>query len=315
MMRQYDLPTDQYAKYLESQHGHRLAVGDTAVATCFDCHDQHSTYETNDPKSNVYPFNVPELCARCHANEDYMAGYDIPTNQYDLYQESVHGEALLDEQDTRAPSCATCHGTHGAAPPGFEEVANVCGGCHTATQDYYLAGAHSSDGNDAPQCVTCHGRYDVQEPSAAMFEGVEPRHCGSCHAPDSEAGMVVANLQTALIEADESLTHAGETVERAARLGMIVAEEESLIAEARTRLITAQAAQHTVDETIVKRETDASIELSNKATDLATQAIRQNHFRRLAMIIAVTAITLIIVSLVLLRRELISSHEKQDDMY
>jgi predicted CXXCH cytochrome family protein len=307
MMRQYDLPTDQFAQYRESQHGHLLAQGDTAVATCFDCHDQHSTYETNDPKSSVYPFNVPALCARCHADEDYMASYDIPTNQYDLYKESVHGEALLDEQDTRAPSCATCHGTHGAAPPGFAEVANVCGGCHTATQDYYLSGAHNSDGEDVPLCVTCHGRYDVQEPSEALFEGGEPRHCGSCHASDSQAGMTVARLQNALVTADEALEKANETVDQAARLGMIVAEEESLMTEARTRLITARAAQHTVNEDVVFEETDASVELSNQAADQATQAIQQSRFRRRAMIIAVAVIVLIIVSLVLLRRELVSS--------
>jgi predicted CXXCH cytochrome family protein len=313
MMRQYDLPTDQYAKYQESQHGQLLAQGDIAVATCFDCHDQHSTYETNDPKSSVYPLNVPELCGRCHADEDYMAGYDIPTNQFDLYKESVHGEALLDEQNTRAPNCATCHGTHGAAPPGFEEVANVCGSCHTATQDYYLTSAHNnSDDEDAPLCVTCHGRYDVQKPSEAMFEGGEPRHCGACHASDSEAGTTVVNLQNALVTADEALRTADETVEQAARLGMIVAEEESLMTEARTRLITARAAQHTVDEDVVITETDASIELSNQATNQAAQAIQQSRFRRLAMIIALAVIMLIIVSLILLRRELISRRAENE---
>ena len=30
-MRQYDLPTDQYAKYLTSVHGQKLAQGDTKV--------------------------------------------------------------------------------------------------------------------------------------------------------------------------------------------------------------------------------------------------------------------------------------------
>jgi len=311
LMRQYDLPTDQYAKYKESQHGHLLAQGDVAVATCFDCHDQHSTYETNDPNSNVYPLNVPELCARCHANEEYMAGYDIPTNQYDLYKESVHGEALLQEQDTRAPNCATCHGTHGAAPPGFSEVANVCGSCHTATQDYYLSSPHNSDDEDAPLCVTCHGRYDVQEPSEAMFEGGEPRHCGSCHASDSDAGIIVANLRDALVAADGALGNAQETVEQAARLGMIVAEEESLIAQARTRLITARAAQHTTDETVVVEETNASIELSSQAAGLAEKAIQESRMRRLAMLIAITVIVLTIVSLVLLRRELIARRTEE----
>ena len=311
-MRQYDLPTDQLAKYRESQHGLLLAQGDTHVATCFDCHDQHATRETNDPASHVYPFNVPALCASCHADESYMAPYNIPTDQYALYKDSVHGEALLDHQDTRAPSCATCHGTHGAAPPGFSEVANVCGSCHTATQDYYISGVHNNPDNpDSPLCVTCHGRYDVQQPSEAMFSGTEPRHCGSCHASDSPEGQVVANLQDALVKADAALQTANERVDQAARLGMIVADEEGLMTEARTHLITARAAQHTVNPDVVFEETDASVDLSNQAFDQADKAIQQSQFRRLAMVIAVAVIVLIIVSLVWLRRELIAARNEE----
>jgi hypothetical protein len=190
-------------------------------------------------------------------------------------------------------------------------VANVCGGCHTATQDYYVSGAHNSDNPDVPLCVTCHGRYDVQEPSEAMFEGTEPRHCGSCHTSDSPEGQVVADLQDALVKADDALQTANVRVEQAARLGMIVEEEDGLMAEARTRLITARAAQHTVNSEVVFEETDASVELSNQAFEQADQAIQQSRLRRLAMIIALAVIVLIIVSLVWLRRELIAARDRR----
>ena len=304
MMRQYDLPTDQLAQYRQSIHGQHLAAGDIKVATCFDCHDGHATPETNDPIASVYPLNVPKLCASCHADAAYMAPYNIPTDQYDLYKTSVHGIALLDNQDTRAPSCATCHGTHGAAPPGFNEVANVCGSCHTATQDYYLAGPHNSDNPDAPRCVTCHGRYDVGVPSEAMFSGDDARHCGSCHASDSDVGRVVTQLQQSLTEAAQSLEQADASVQQAAAVGMIVEEEQSLLTDARTRLITARAAQHTANIDTVKTETDASIQLSQQAQEQSQAAIAESQFRRKAMVIALVVIVLIITSLVLLRREL-----------
>ena len=303
LMRQYDLPTDQYAKYHESLHGQKLAAGDTKVATCTDCHNDHAISETNDPRASVYKFNVPELCARCHADQDYMAGYDIPTNQYELYRDSVHGIALLDNQDTRAPSCATCHGTHGAAPPGFSEVANVCGSCHDATQNYYLSGPHNSDDPNAPQCVTCHGRYDVQQPSEAMFIGDEPRHCGSCHEPDSEVGSIVTALRKALADADQAISDAETAIDDAASRGMIVTEEESLVVEARTKLITARAAQHSVSLDTVKSESQAAIDLSNQARTQAEDAISESRFRREAMVVALAVIGLVIFSLVMLRRQ------------
>jgi hypothetical protein len=122
---------------------------------------------------------------------------------------------------------------------------------------------------------------------------------------------VVVDLQDALVKADDALQTANVRVEQAARLGMIVEEEDGLMAEARTRLITARAAQHTVNSEVVFEETDASVELSNQAFEQADQAIQQSRFRRLAMIIALAVIVLIIVSLVWLRRELIAARDRR----
>jgi hypothetical protein len=311
LMRQYNLPTDQYAKYNESFHGQQLAKGDTKVATCFDCHDEHAVRAPNDPRASIYRLNVPLLCGKCHADEQYMAGYDIPTNQLALYKESVHGIALLQNQDTRAPNCATCHGTHGATPPGFSEVANVCGSCHSATQDYFLQGKHNSEDLRAPKCVTCHGRYDVQTPGEAMFTGTGSRECVSCHAPGTETSRTVNAIYEQITNANVSLQDAQVIVERARALGMIVAVEDDLLVNARTKLITARAAQHTIDVATVEKVSNESIQLSTQAKTNANYAIEQNAFRRQAMVIAVAVILVVIGSLVLLRRELAAGRRSE----
>ena len=61
-----------------------------------------------------------------------MAPYGIPTNQFEEYRSSVHWEALAKRGDLSAPSCASCHGNHGAKPPQVESVSAVCGTCHVA---------------------------------------------------------------------------------------------------------------------------------------------------------------------------------------
>jgi hypothetical protein len=304
LMRQYDLPTDQYAKYNESIHGIRLAEGDTDVTTCFDCHGGHQILSANDPASSVYPANVPGLCAGCHSDEDLMAPYDIPTNQFDLYRQSVHGHALLDQQDLRAPNCATCHGTHGAAPPGFEEVANVCGSCHGATQDYYLKSPHAQAVDGAPKCVTCHGRYDVSKPSDALYLGAEPRHCGACHTPDSAPGQIVQSLYDNITGAVQAYEAAEDEVQIARQVGMLVAPLEGRLREANTSLITARAAQHTLDITTVRERTDDARAIAEEVEAGAEAAIAESEFRRRAMVVAVAAIVLTIVALYLLKREL-----------
>ncbi|MCP4168059.1 MAG: hypothetical protein GY759_19500 [Chloroflexi bacterium] len=310
-MRQYDLPTDQYAKYNESIHGIRLARGDTNAATCSDCHGRHQILRANNPASSVYPANVPELCAKCHEDSDLMAAYGIATNQFSLYRESVHGHALLDNQDFRAPNCATCHGTHGAAPPGFEEVANVCGSCHGATQDHYLSSPHAS-ALGGPKCITCHGRYDVSKPGEALYLSEEPRHCGSCHAADSEPGQVAQMLYDAITAAAGAYEEAETSIESARKLGMLVTFQESQLRQSNTSLITARATQHTMDMETIAELTDKSIELSEEAKHGAEGAIAESVFRRQAMVIAIIAIALIIIALYLVKRDLDKQLEEVD---
>src|SRR5512132_3739228 len=169
LMRQYQIPTDQYAKYKTSVHGEKLlGANDTRVAICTDCHGVHDVKKASDPTAKVYPLNVPALCASCHANADYMAPYDIPTDQYDIYQKSVHGVQLLQKADLRAPTCASCHGSHDAQPPTSATVVNVCGKCHTATQALYEQSRHAAL-DVGPKCWTCHGTHDVAQPSEARF--------------------------------------------------------------------------------------------------------------------------------------------------
>jgi hypothetical protein len=304
LMRQYGLPTDQYAKYKESVHGIRLAEGDLNVTTCFDCHGGHLILKANDPASTVYPANVPGLCASCHSDKELMAPYNIPTNQFDLYRQSVHGHALLDNQDFRAPNCATCHGTHGAAPPGFEEVANVCGSCHTATQDYYLRSPHAQAGETGPECVTCHGLHDVSKPSEALYLGAEPRHCGACHALDSPPGQVAQSLYDSITAAVQAQEQAEAAVQAAQSLGMLVGPMEARLREASTSLITARAAQHTLNVNTVQEHGGNARVIAEEVETSADAAVAESIFRRQAMVVAVAVIGLTIVALYLLKREL-----------
>jgi hypothetical protein len=244
------------------------------------------------------------MCASCHADETLMAPYDIPTNQFDLYRQSVHGHALLDSQNFRAPNCATCHGTHGAAPPGFEEVANVCGSCHSATQDYYLTSSHASGSEKAPKCITCHGRYDVTEPTEQLFLGAEPRHCGSCHAPDSDPGEIATNLYTTINEAAQAYSEAELAIKNVREIGMLTSPLEGRLREANTALITARAAQHSLDFDTVNERSNKAKEVALAVQASAQASIKESVFRRQAMVIAVVAMAIIIVALYMLKQEL-----------
>src|SRR5262249_35705127 len=139
------------------------------VAVCTDCHGVHDLRAPSDAASKVYPLNVAATCARCHANGEYMKEFKIPTDQFAKYSGSVHHEAMVVRGDLSAPTCTTCHGNHGASPPGIGTVQNVCSTCHVFQAQLYEKSPHKKafDSAALPGCVVCHSNHGIAHPTDA----------------------------------------------------------------------------------------------------------------------------------------------------
>ena len=180
---------DQLPEYRTSVHGKRNARGDKAPATCTDCHGAHGVRPVSSPDSPVYAANVPQTCARCHADSVLMAPYGIRTDQYDEYRRSVHAAALLDAGDRAAPACNDCHGNHGAAPPGVKSVAHVCGQCHGREASLFGASFKQDlfDTLGVAECTVCHDHHSVRHPTPSLFHGGStPRVTGKGHVTGTD---------------------------------------------------------------------------------------------------------------------------------
>jgi len=330
-MAKYKLPTDQYAKYWTSVHGQRLAAAaDTQVAICIDCHGSHDIKKASDPTAAVYPPNVPKLCASCHADATKMGPYGIPTDQYEIYAKSVHGVALLENADVRAPSCASCHGSHDAKPPTSTSVVEVCGKCHTATQALYMESRHAELSTAAPKCWTCHGTHDVAQPSQKLFFHVvrpdyqcstchdpvdkslriqldqfrteSERRCDTCHHPDSDIYAQVAAIADSLSGAQGAFDSASSRIHEAAGVGMTVEDANVTLSEAKTSLIKSQAAVHTTKLTIISTTAAEARSKAESAGTIAQGRLDESVFRREAMIVVLALIVLNVMALLLVRR-------------
>ena len=330
-MGQYNLATDQYAKYWTSVHGQRLLVAaDTQVAICIDCHGSHDIKKASDPTAAVYPPNVPKLCASCHADAAKMEPYGIPTNQYEIYAKSVHGVALLENADVRAPSCASCHGSHAAKPPTDVTVVEVCGKCHTATQALYMESRHAELSTAAPRCWTCHGTHDVAQPSQKLFvHEVRPdyqcstchdpvnqtlrieltrfkaeadRRCDTCHHPQSDIYAQVEAIAGSLSGAQGAFDSAEARIHEAAGVGMIVEDADVALSEAKTSLIQSQAAVHTTKLTVISTTAAEARTKAESAEAIARSRLDESVFRREAMVVVLALIILNVMALFLVRR-------------
>ena len=197
----------QHVLTQDSVHARALAEGNIEAAVCSDCHTSHEVRQINDPVTNEpLPETrlwVPETCAQCH-NEIYQK-----------YLTSVHGSALVDEENTDAPSCIDCHGVHNIEDPTTTEFRlkspQICAKCHTDPEimdkygistdvlETYVADFHGTTvtlfekqtpdaETNKPVCYDCHGIHDIKSPDDPE-KGLHVREnllerCQVCH-PDA----------------------------------------------------------------------------------------------------------------------------------
>ena len=225
-MKQFNpsLRTDQFSEYHTSVHGQKFAAGDTKVAVCTDCHSVHDLRAPSDPLSTVNPVNVAKTCSRCHADAAYMKPYGIPTDQFANYNTSVHHDALAVRGDLSAPTCTTCHGNHGATPPGVDKVQNVCGTCHVFQAQMYAKSTHSKVFQDKglPGCVVCHSNHGIHMPSDAMLGTGAQGVCMSCHKSGDKCDVARANILSNLTTLDHNIKDADQALKLAEASGMEV---------------------------------------------------------------------------------------------
>jgi len=300
-MRQYNPSerTDQLAQYKTSVHGKRLAGGDTKVAVCIDCHGVHGIRAVKDPRAKVFPLNVADTCARCHADGKYMQGYPIKHDQFAGYSSSVHHDALVVRGDLSAPTCTTCHGNHGAAPPGVASVVNVCSTCHVFQAQLFDVSPHKAPFAAAglPGCVTCHSNHQIHHPSDAMVGTGPQAVCTQCHS-QGDAGYAVAGkiqqnfaaLQTAIGKSEEVLTRAEES-------GMEVSQAQLDLTNARDQLTKARVTLHSF--TLAKIDADIKVgeDTAEKTRQAGVKALHERDYRRAGLGISLLTIVAMLIGL------------------
>jgi predicted CXXCH cytochrome family protein len=195
---------DQYTRAQDSVHGEFLRQGRLEAATCIDCHGGHDIQTPNEPRQRI-----SLTCGRCHGAI------------FEEFRGSVHGAALLDENNPDVPTCIDCHGVHNIQNPMTTlfrtSSPELCATCHADSElmstydistqvfDSYVADFHGTTvelfEHETPGVVTnqavcfdCHGVHNIQ---AVDGEGVSTIRenllttCRQCH-PSASADFSAA---------------------------------------------------------------------------------------------------------------------------
>ena len=301
LMRTYNpsLRTDQLDQYHTSVHGKRLANGDSKVAVCIDCHSVHDIRPPSDPRSTVNPVNVAKTCSRCHSDAGYMKSYGIPTDQFANYNASVHHDALAVRGDLSAPTCTTCHGNHGAVPPGVDKVQNVCANCHVFQAQMYQKSTHSKAFADRglPGCVVCHTNHGIHKPSDVMLSTGPAGVCMRCHTPGDHCDRARADILNNLTMLDQSVNGADQALRRAEAAGMEVSEARLNQDQARDALTKARVTIHSFHADLVNQDIQAGLKIAAANKKAGDDAMVERNHRRIGLGVCLIAIAFMLVGL------------------
>jgi hypothetical protein len=313
-MRRYNpnLPTDQYLKYLTSQHGKRNSAGDADVAVCTSCHGAHGIRSKQDPLSPVFPTNIPGTCAECHTDAARMDRHGLPVTQHWEYAQSVHGQALLFRGDRAAPHCASCHGSHEASRPGTIAIGNVCAQCHSLTRDLFAKSPHKAahEALGLPECEVCHGNHLIRKPTDEMLGTGPEAVCAGCHEPGSTGSLTAQAMRGHLERVKSQLASAGAVVTKAERLGMDVNEATFELREASAKLTQARTYVHSFSAAAMQPIAEEGLERAQRAQEQGDQAVEAFNFRRHGLWMTLAIIGLLVGGLLLKIRHLDRSSKR-----
>jgi cytochrome b subunit of formate dehydrogenase len=191
---------DEVKDFKASIHGQAAAAGDPDAPKCTSCHGPvHQIQTASDASSTVAKKNLPDTCASCHSNQQFLSRHKIPlAHPVELYRQSVHGRAVAGGNQAAAV-CSDCHGSHNILPArdarskiNHWNVPATCSQCHSQIAKTYLESVHgqamTSGVGDAPVCTDCHGEHLILEPQLAgslvNASRVSTITCGRCHSDE-----------------------------------------------------------------------------------------------------------------------------------
>jgi hypothetical protein len=281
-MQPFGIPTHQLDDYKTSMHG--IAVlerNDPNAATCTDCHGTHRILLADNPESKVFPTNIPQTCAACHSNKELMDKYNLPSNTFEEYSQGIHGVYLLQKNDRSAPTCARCHGNHGALPPGVTQVEHVCGQCHIRAADYFDQSPHLSamKKNLMAQCISCHEQHRTQKADINMLGPV----CANCHDQSSGAYKRGQQIKTLIVEAQVEIDETEHLIGEAKLKGIDVLEDEVALERSKSSLAEAIPKIHALNLSLVEENTVQAKSIASDIKIRIHEILESFRLRRVAL--------------------------------
>jgi hypothetical protein len=188
------------AGFNKSPHVEGRKANIEKLPTCITCHGGHQILAQADPNSRTNHLNSVKVCTQCHEDQQLTDQLQqLPkVTVIKSYENSVHGRALMEHGDAKAPACVDCHGSHSTlasddpdSPVYKTHIAATCGRCHGEVAAQYAQSVHGtalgSGVMESPTCTNCHGEHNIKQtsdPESKVFATAISKTCSDCHAAE-----------------------------------------------------------------------------------------------------------------------------------
>jgi mono/diheme cytochrome c family protein len=235
-----------------------------------------------------------------------MKGYSIPTDQFAKYGASVHHDALAVGGDLSAPTCSTCHGNHGAAPPGVDTVQNVCSKCHVFQDQMFEKSTHKVAFQSAglPGCVVCHSNHGITHPTDEKLGAGPQAVCMQCHTPGDVCDQQRAAMLNGLKQLDDAVRAADQVLGVAESSGMEVSQARLDQDQARDALTKARVTIHSFRTELVEQDIQEGLKLAAKNWQAGRAALAERDYRRKGLGLALVFIFMTVLGMILYIRQI-----------
>jgi predicted CXXCH cytochrome family protein len=201
--------------------------------------------------------------------------------------------------DLSAPTCTTCHGNHGAAPPGVGTVQNVCSNCHVFQSQLYEKSSHRAAFQKAglPGCVVCHNKHDISHPTDVKLGGGPEAVCMQCHKAGDVCDQARVEILGSLKRLDEAIKSADQVLADAESSGMEVSQARLDQDQARDALTKARVSIHRFQVPPVDQDVQAGLKITDKDLQAGKDALRERGYRRMGLGFALLSILVVLAGL------------------
>jgi predicted ATPase with chaperone activity len=170
--------------------------------------------------------------------------------------------------------------------------------CHATIARLFKESPHyfEQTNEEAARCIDCHGDHNVSGATTVLYEGEEEGHCGSCHEADSKqvrlAKLIKGRIETGINE----LETAALTLQKVADSGKSLAEVEEAYETARSELVKARAAAHTLDIERINEHINPAVEEAEKVQKASAGILYEISGRRKGSILVLAILGIIMAA-------------------